>query len=86
MKMTEWNKYVIDGTIATPSGLLCFCPVELDEDGNISSIVTGVNFLSDEPPHGAEVIAVFHADGQEAADAFYADRKEEIDKARARGD
>ncbi len=81
-----WKKYVIDGTVSTPPGLLCFCPVELDEGGEISSIITGMNFLSDAPPHDAEVIAVVHADGQEAADAFYADRKADIDKARARGD
>ncbi len=84
--MKMWDKYVIDGTIGTPPGLLCFCPVELDEDGEISSIITGMNYLSDTPPGDAEVIAVVHADGQDAVDAFYADRKADIDKARGHSD
>lgn len=67
---STWDKWVIDASMSTPDGLFCFCPVELDEAGEIVSVITGMNYLSDKPPRDESLIAVIHPDGQEAAEAF----------------
>lgn len=69
-----WDNWVIDATMGVP---FCFCPIDGDLDGE-HSIVIGINVLGGPPP-GAKVIAVVHAEGQEAADAFYEKHKTEID-------
>jgi hypothetical protein len=73
-----WHRWVLDATMGAPfPGGFCFCPLEGDLDGEYA-IVTGMNYLGDAPPSGT-VVAVVHADGQEACDAFYAEHKEAID-------
>jgi hypothetical protein len=73
-----WENWVIDATMGYP---LCFCPVEGDfPDGNYS-IVVGMNLIGS-PPKG-KVVAMIHEGGQEAADVFYAEHKDEIDAALA---
>lgn len=67
-----WDKLVIDGTMGASDGALCFCPVELDSDGEITAVITGMNYIGD-PPERMTVIGVVHEDGQEAAEAFYAE-------------
>lgn len=64
-----WDKYVIDASMGQRDGFFCFCPVETDENGNITSIVMGMNCLGF-VPEGASVIGVVHPDGNDAADAF----------------
>lgn len=69
-----WDNWVIDATMGCP---FCFCPIEGDIDGEFS-VVIGMNVLG-APPSG-KIVAVVHEDGQEAADAFYEEHKEEIEK------
>lgn len=68
-----WDKWVIDATMGVP---FCFCPMDGDD------IVTGVNMLAAAPPGGGELVGVIHADGDEAANAFYEEHKAEIDRIR----
>ena len=70
-----WDNWVIDATMGYP---LCFCPLDGDLDGEFQ-IVTGMNLIGI-PPKG-KVVALVHEDGQEAADAFYQEHKDEIDAA-----
>lgn len=64
--------WMIDAAMSyeAADGLFTFCPVERDEDGEITSIVTGMMFMGSEPPRGERCIGIFHEDGQEACDAF----------------
>jgi len=71
-----WDKWVIDGSMSTPDGIFCFCPIDGEQ------IITGMNVLSDKPPHEGELVGVVHMDGDDAADAFYQLRKAEIDALR----
>lgn len=59
------TKYVLDASMGWPP---CFCPVELDEQGEIVSIITGINLITDRP--SGPVIAIVHEEGQEAVDNF----------------
>jgi len=61
---THTTKYVLDATMGWP---FVYCPVELDDAGEIVSVVTGMNYIG--PPPG-KVIAIVHQDGQEAVEAF----------------
>jgi hypothetical protein len=72
----SWDKWAIDASSA--GAPFCFCPI--DDEG----VVVGFAFLGSEPPHGGKVVAVIHADGQEAVDKYYEENKEEIDKLIAR--
>jgi hypothetical protein len=69
MSNREW---MIDGSMShkAANGLFCFCPIERDDDGNISAVVTGLSFLSSDPPNGEDVIGVYHPEGEEAAIDF----------------
>jgi len=70
---------MLDCTFDTEdSGLWCFCPVTLDDDGHVTSIVTGMNFLSDSPP--GRFIGVVHENGQEACDAWCEAHRDVIDR------
>ena len=71
---------VLDASMGSGGGMYCFCPVELDDDNNIASIITGMNFLSDDLPEHGKVIAVVHSEGQGAVDLFCADNPEIIQK------
>lgn len=55
------SKWVIDATRGWPP---CFCPIELGDNGEIRSIITGINLLGAAPPDG-EVIAIVHEAGTE---------------------
>jgi len=73
-----WENWVIDGSLSEPEGdLFCFVPVE----GNIKGkckFVTGMNILSDKSP--GKLVGVIHLEGEQAADKFYEQHKEKIDK------
>lgn len=65
------DKWVIDASMGVPAdGLFCFCPIEFNADGSVKSIVTGLNVLTQKPPHDGEFIGVVHQDGQEAVEQF----------------
>lgn len=68
--MTE---YVINAS-ASRSGLFCFCPY-IDE-----KVITGLNVFQNEPPKGGKLVAVIHAGGDMAADAWYQQHKEIVDR------
>jgi len=74
-----FDKWVVDATMGAPGGLLCFCPVECDEDGDISSVITGMNLIADMPTEG-DVIAVIHADGNEAVERFCDEHSDIMDR------
>ena len=59
--------WVIDATMGVRAGMFCCCPVELDARGHIETVITGMNFLGDPP---GRVIAVVHADGNDACEEF----------------
>jgi hypothetical protein len=61
-KTREW---VLDATLYSGDGMCCFCPIEPD-----GTVVTGVNVLSRKSP--GPLVAVIHADGQEAAERWVA--------------
>ncbi|HEV2101023.1 MAG TPA: hypothetical protein VGR45_19110 [Stellaceae bacterium] len=67
------QKYVIDATMGWPP---CFCPVELDKNGEIANIITGINYIG-EPP--GRVIAVVHAAGQPAVEEWCEKHKKYLD-------
>lgn len=64
-----WTECVIDVT-HDDGEMLCFCPIERGPDGGIESIVTGMNYLSLEPPADWKIAGVVHADGQDAVEAW----------------
>jgi hypothetical protein len=74
-----WDKCVIDATMGARDGMLCFCPVELDENDEITAIVTGMNFVGS-PPGDCKVIGVVHEGGQAAVDEFYEEHKALIEQ------
>lgn len=72
--------YVLDATLAGPNGMFCFCPVELDEEGNVESVIIGLNFLSTQPPVGSRLIGITHEGGQEACEEWCAEHADELEK------
>jgi len=64
-----FDECVIDATMGVRGGMLCFCPVERNEDGEITSVIVGANFLGSPPP-GARVVGVVHEAGQDAVEEF----------------
>lgn len=76
--MNTDSKWVIDATMGIHDGMFCFCPIEFGANGEVSAIVTGMNFIGGEPPRG-KCIGVIHEDGQDAVDAFCAEHRAEVD-------
>ena len=76
--------YVLDASMGLRDGLACFCPVELDADGNIASVIVGMNYLSDAPPAGGKLIAIVHDEGQDAVEAFCSANSAFLDALRGR--
>ena len=74
-----WDQYILDATTGCQNGLFCFCPVEGDVNGDYS-IVFGMNILSDKPP--GKLVAIIHAEGQEAVEAFCKEYAEELNSLR----
>lgn len=72
-----WDYCVIDASMGVRGGF-CFCPVELDAEGQITSVITGANFVG-APPRGSKVVAVVHDGGQDAVEAFWAENEPEIE-------
>ena len=64
-----WNEYVLDATLGCQDGLFCFCPIEGDIHGDYE-VVVGLSFLSGMLPRNSKLVAVIHADGQEAVEEF----------------
>jgi len=56
----------------------CFVPVTFGPDGEIDSIVLGMNYITSEPP--GRLVGVIHADGQEACDAWCDANQDEIER------
>lgn len=76
--MTALEPYILDCTLDPGDGLHCFCPVELDDEGNVVSVVTGLNYLSTDPPEAGRLIGVVHLDGQEMCDQWCAVNEAEL--------
>ena len=76
----SFGLWALDASMGVRDGAFCFCPVELDADGNIENVVTGLTVVSDQPPRGGQMIAVVHQDGQRAVEDFCAEHKAEIDR------
>ena len=74
-----WEQYILDATMGCQGGLFCFCPIEGDIHGDYS-IVFGMNMLSSEPP--GKLVAIIHAEGQEAVEAFCRECAEELNSLR----
>lgn len=67
-----WDKWVIDATppYSPGDGVYCFIPVEGELGSGNESFVTGMNVVSDKPPHDGEVVGIIHEGGQDAVEAF----------------
>lgn len=77
------DAYVLDATLLNDEdGLLCFCPVELDESGEVTSIMTGLSYLSDTPPDGTRFLGVVHGDGQDACNEWCAANADVVERLR----
>jgi len=72
-----FDECVIDASMGVRGGMLCFCPVERNSDGEITSVIVGANFLG-APPVGSKVVAVVHEGGQEAVEEFCREHRELI--------
>lgn len=73
----SWTRCVIDASMGVALGnsrAFCFCP--LGDDGRI---VTGMNYVSETPPAGMQLVGVVHEDGQEACEWFCKLHKQELD-------
>jgi len=68
--------WVIDASMGDGTPPYCFIPVEFDEAGEVKAFVIGMNYISTEPPDGTYFIGVIHEDGQDATDAWCAERDE----------
>lgn len=75
-----YDNWILDAGMSPGNGMFCFCPVELDDDGQITTVVTGLNMLSGQPPSSGVLIGVIHEDGQEAVEAFCEANREDIDR------
>lgn len=64
------NAYVVDVTLADGDRGHCFVPVEFGPDGEVETIVLGMNYLTTEPPHGGTVVGIIHSDGEQAVEAW----------------
>ena len=78
--MDDYEAWIIDASMPSPPGLLCFCPVEM-KDGEVTSILTGLNFISDRPPNGMRCIGAVHDAGQEAVEAWCEANREAYERA-----
>lgn len=66
-----FTDYVVDASMGCNDGLFCVCPVRLDENDEIESIIVGFNILTDKQGlPNYNIIGVVHEDGDEAAEEF----------------
>ena len=67
-----WEHYVIDADMSNvDDDSYCVCPVELDEHGEIMSVVTGMNYIvGRDGLKDYNIIAVLSLQGNEAAQEF----------------
>lgn len=73
----KWTECVIDATMGCQGGAFTFCPIDGDINGAFS-VVTGMNFISSRPPEGMKLVAVIHADGNAAVEAFCKQYRNEL--------
>lgn len=78
-KPARTEPYVLDATLSPHDGLFCFCPVEGDLQGDYQ-IVTGLNYLSTEPPPTGYLAGVIHEDGQAAVEKWCEQHRTELEK------
>lgn len=76
--------YILDASHEIGGGLFCFCPVEFSPEGKFEGIVTGLNFLSTEPPEGSRFYGVTHEAGQAACERWCDEHAETVDDLRHR--
>ena len=61
-----WTQCVIDASFEPVGEAFTFCPIEGDINTNDYKVVTGMNYVSSDPPNGVKLVAIIHPDGQEA--------------------
>jgi len=81
--MNNWDRWVIDATMGCHDGLFTFCPIEGDIEGEYT-VITGLNVVSSAPPKWGKVVAIVHADGQEAVESFCEENARYLEALRAR--
>lgn len=67
------KQWVLDVSMYAGDGLFCFCP--MDADG---AVVTDMNILASKSP--GPLVAVIHADGQDAAEKWAAENEELLER------
>lgn len=71
---TSTRIWVIDASMSHDAheGVICFCPLE---EG---AVITGLNFVSDKPPHGEQCVGVWHPEGQDKAEQWASEYSDQI--------
>jgi hypothetical protein len=72
----SYDNYVIDATMGVRNGMFCFCPVELNNKGEITRVITGLTYLGTVPK--GKIVAIVHEDGQGAVEAFCSQFEDEL--------
>lgn len=65
-----WTEWVLDVSMIR-DGMPCFCPVDVDENGEATAVVVGMNYIG-AVPKGAKIIGAYHPDGVEAIEEWVA--------------
>lgn len=83
---TVHDYYVLDASFDSDDCFFCFCPaeVEFEPEFKITEVVTGLSFLSTQPPEGSRFVGVIHQDGQDACEAWCEAHQEALDDLKAR--
>lgn len=71
------REWIVDADMSR-DGLLAFCPIERNENGEVVSVVTGLTFLGSEPPSGEKCIGVWSESGGEEAAGDFARANREL--------
>lgn len=77
----DTENVVIDASMSY-DGFLCFCPIEGDLDGEYS-IITGMNYLTNELRPHWKLVAIIHPDGRRAVEEWCAANKDLLDGLRS---
>lgn len=81
--MSERECFVMDATLDSGDGLHCFVPITFDANGEVESLVVGMNYVSPDPPERGRFLGIVHMDGQDAVDEWVSANTGEYERLRA---
>jgi hypothetical protein len=68
----NWTHWALDVSLSAP----CFVPVEMDDAGNVKTIVWGMTLVADRAP--GNLIGVVHQGGQDAVEKWCDENPDEV--------